>query len=50
MGITTILLLIAVVLFVWAAWDSRANRPLTLIAVGLAFFAASFLIAGVSLK
>lgn len=47
MGIGTILLLLAVIVFLWAGYTNRANLWL---AVGLALFAASFLIAQIVLK
>lgn len=44
MGVSTILLIVAIVCFVLAAFSDRFHTPIDLVAAGLAFFAASFLV------
>lgn len=44
MDASAILIIVAVVCFVIAVFQERLNAPVNLIAAGLAFFAASFLV------
>lgn len=44
MDVSAILIIIAIVCFVIAAFADRVRVPVDLLAVGLAFFAASFLV------